>query len=490
MKEIYREQDASKLIQEGINDLTETVCYTYGPNGNTVIIIDEYGNPYATKDGVSVAKSIHFDNPVKNIGTTLIKQVAKKTLDEAGDATTTSICLANEFINLGYDLLEKGIQYRVIKELLEELLEETISYLKSNKRKVNKKDLKDIAFISSNSDKNISTIVANAFNHSSVVKVEEGNDIEDKLEEVNGMKIRATYFDQSFINNENKYNIQYNESLLLIIDGKLNSVEPIAGILNKVDKPIIIMADHFEDNVVNILKENYNRGALQVALVKSPGIGGHRKKVVQDIALYTGAKVINPNTKYFNLEVLGKLEAIEVNKESTILFNNNKNKETEKRIKILKKYLSSDISKHEKELVTQRLEQLNGSVSIIKVGGKSEIEIKERLDRVDDAVKAVTCALEEGVIEGGGVALLKAHINIDNPFSQCLAKPYKIIFKDKTVEINGEFVYDFDVDIDMFKERIIDPFKVVRCALENSISVTKTILGTKAVVLTEDLWKK
>lgn len=473
MKEIYKEVESANLIQEAINELSEVVQYTYGPNGNTVIISDDEDNPYATKDGVSVAKSVNFKNPVKQIAATLIKQVADKTLKEAGDGTSTSIILANSFINKGFKELNKGVSYNHLKQQLEELLAHTIDYLYNRTKGIkNIEELYEIALIASNSDKEIANIVKNAFEHSDLVKVEEGDNDTDELVKIEGMKILSTYFSQVFVNNESKFNIEYKDCALLLIEGKLESLDPISNILQNIDEPLIIIADHFSDSVVSILKDNYNRGALKVALVKSPGIGSFRKKVMQDIAMYANAKVVDETYKFATIDMLGKLDGIEINKENTILYNSNA--DVTDRIDILKEYLDTDIPQHEKDLTNQRIEQLNGKVSIIRVGGKSEIEIKERLDRIDDAIRAVGCALEEGVIVGAGQVLVGAS-SLDNIFNECLQEPSKILLGDKYLIPNKD---------------IKDPLKVVRCALENAVSVAKTILGTKAVVLNKELWEK
>lgn len=488
MKEIIKKEEVYSVIKDTVKEIAEVVQFTYGPNGNTVILVDDEGNPYATKDGVSVAKSIQYNDSYKNIIATLIKQAAKKTLDEAGDGTSGSICLSNSFIQKGFKLLEEGHSYSDIKKQLETLLGYVTIRLEELARNIEKEDLYRIGYISSNSDEEIADIVDKAFKHSNRVKVEEGDSFKDELVEINGMRLVASYFNQAFINNESKYNIEYKDSFIILIDGKLTKLETISNILQKVtNKPIIIIADHFEDNIVNILKENYNRGALQIALVKSPGIGNFRRNVMKDISIYTGATLLNPNKTYTETAYIGTIDGIEVNKEHTTIFKKKFNKEVSKRIKELNIYLQQDINNNEKELVQQRIDQLSGSTSIIKVGGKSDIEIKERRDRIDDAVRAVSCAIEEGVIEGAGLSLVKIALEREfkNDFMDCLYTPYLTLFGLEDVHIKKR-----DIILHSKKlENVLDPLKVIRCSLENSISVAKTILGTKAIVLPEQLWK-
>ena len=485
MKEIISKEESRKLIKDTINEVAETVCYTYGPNGKTVILSDFEGKGIVTKDGVSVCNSINFENPYKNIIANIIKQVAQKTVEEAGDGTTTSICLANAFINKGYELLEQGVNYNDIKNALEELEEYTIKELKNNSRKTKKKDIINVAMVSSNNDKSIATIIDKAYKHSNIVKVEESTLKEDTLIEVNGMSLKAGYFDAAFINNSKSNSIKYSDCRVALIDGNMETIDPIKNLVFKLDgKPLIIFANHFGDKVIQILKQNYNNGSLNVALVKTPGVNQHRKNILSDVGLYTKSSILESNKVYNEISYLGYLDSIEIKKEETILFNSKIDKFTEDKINELKEYIRSDISKYDKELATQRLESLTGKASLIKVGGESPIEIKERYDRIEDAIGAVKAAIEEGIVEGGGKALY----NVSTSLLEWTKTPYL-----ELIDCLKEPVKKLNLDMEnksMFDLNVIDPLKVTRCALQNAISVAKTILSTEAIVLNKYLWKE
>lgn len=478
MKEIISNKELVDLIKETVNDIGDTVCYTYGPNGSTVTLSDFEGKGIVTKDGVSVCNAINFENPYKNIIANIIKQVAQKTVEEADDGTTTSICLTQAFINKGYELLNQGISYNEIKESLEELLEYTKKELKKNSKKVKKKDIINIAKTACNNDNKIATIIDKAYKHSNIVKVEESTLSEDKLTTVNGMILKTTYFDQAFINNIKSQSIKYNECYIALIDGEMNITDPILNLVSKINnKPIIIIADNFSDKVVSILKKNYNNGSLKVALIKAPGVNNHRKNLIEDISLYTNANILDPYKKYTEIEYLGKLDGIEIKRDEVILFNNKNNNLVDVRIKDLKELYKSDISKYDKELAKQRYESLEGKASIIKVGGESPVEIKERYDRYEDAIGSVKHALEEGYVKGGGLALK----NIAD----------KALFTKTPILELSLCLYSCNNKMpEYINDDILDPLKVTRCALENSISVSKTILSNKAIVLNKNLWMK
>lgn len=481
-EEIIKGEELREKLKSGVNKLADTVCLTLGPNGSTIIIPDEYGEPYITKDGVSVANRIVLKDTIENTAATLLKQVAEVTVDEAGDGTTTSLCLAQAFINTGFDLLNEGISYNNIKKELEILEEEVVKGLKDSSIKLKYNKIVDVATISANNDKKIGELIQKAYNHSKIVKVEEGGKFEDELITISGIELDTGYFNSAFINNGNKQAIEYNEPLVMLINGKLNSLDNIGRILQLIqDKPIVIIADHFSENVVNILKKNYNTGALKIALVKSPGFASFRKDLMADISIYTGAELLKSHVKYTELNKLGTLDSIFITKEKCILTNTKNTTETDERLLELTTFIK-DNSKEDSTLIEQRIENLTGKVAIIKVGGKSEVEMKERMDRIDDAVLSVQCALEEGIVEGASVSLYKIMaFNLKNSMTdttirlfQCISAPYnKISTSTNKLYLNRNLI----------KEGIIDPLKVTRCALQNAISVAKTILGTDAIVL-------
>lgn len=479
MKEIKNGEELIKKLSDGINKIADVVTTTLGPSGNTVIIADEYGEPYITKDGVSVSNYVTLEDPVENIAAKLLKQVAKKTVEEAGDGTTTSICLARAFINQGFELLNKGVDYSKLKRNLNQLEELVINELLINAKELNKDNIIDVATISANNDKKIGQIIQNAYEHSEIVKIEEGNNTEDDLITINGMQLDTGYLDKVFINVPSKQSIMYDNPKIILIKGKLNKLDNISYLLNQInDGPIIIVADHVSEQTREILRENYNRGAISIGLVKSPGFAEHRSNLMDDLAIYTGATLLSPHTKYTDVSVIGNLSSITVEKNKCLFTNNLNNINVEEHLSDLKKVYDSLEGEQDKYLLEQRIEKLNGKISVIKVGGNSELEMKERKDRIEDAVLAVQCALEEGIVQGGGCALY--NIKTDNLFEKCLGAPLQ-----KILHNGAEFNYLEDVS----KQNIIDPVKVTRIALQNAISVAKTILGTDSIVLNERLWR-
>jgi len=467
-KEIYKEKEAREGIIEGINRLADAVLTTMGPNGGTVIISDHSGDKI-TKDGVSVASEISFKDPIQNIGANLIKEVAKLTVALAGDGTTTSICLAKAFINKGFKLISENVSYNIIKKELEELEIKVIKELGEVAIKLNRTNIIDVATISANNDVQIGKLIQKAYNHSDIVRVEEYIGREDLLETVNGMRLNTSYFSKAFINNGKKQAIEYDEVKFIIKRGKLESLKSIYKLLEgNQDLPIIIMADHFTEDVLSLLKTNYNKNYLQIGLVKTPGVGGHRKDLVSDIIEYTGAKALSSSEGVY----FSRLDSVFINKDYFDLCK--KDADVSEYANNLKETLNLEENTNSRDLISQRITNLNGKVSIIKVGGSSTIEMKERKDRVDDAVLAVLCALEEGIIAGGGITL--NNMNIDNLFSSCLKEPLK------QIQSNGSDLKECS-NQDLLDKNIIDPVKVTRCAIQNAISVTKTILGTKTIVL-------
>jgi chaperonin GroEL len=489
--EIVLRSKAHKKLKKGINKLAETVLLTMGPYGKTVIIIGADGVPYITKDGVSAAKKIHFKDPVQNIAATLIKEVAERTLYTVGDGTTTSICLANEFINIGYKLMENGLPYLEVKKRLELLATETVKLLEKGAKKFKKSDIIDVATISANNDEKLGKLIAEAYKHSSIVKVFQGYKEEDDLVLLDGMELSTSYPDKAFINNMDKQSIKYDEEFnVIVIDGKLEDLKCISELITTNGKNFIIIADHFGQAVTTTLKDNHNRNALTIVPIKSPGFLQHRKDLLHDIAAFTGAIVVDPKKKYANKETLGKASRVEVTTEKAYISVHEP--QSKERLESLKIYRDSLEKGHEKDLASKRIEALSGKVANIFVGGTSEIEMKERYDRMDDAVRAVGSALQEGIVEGGGVALVRAYNilsndpyrdKIDQDLLQGLLGPSFTIFINSNKIINASF------EQSRFELKVIDPLKVTKSALLNAVSVASTILSTDAVVLTEDLWK-
>lgn len=478
MKEILSKEELKNIIKETVNEVADTVCYTYGPNGKTVILSDFEGNGIITKDGVSVSNAINYDNPYKNIITNIMKEVAQKTVDEADDGTTTSICLTQAFINRGFELMEQGVSYNDIKDALEYLSLYVVKEINKASKKTKKKDIINIALTASNNDVKIAKIINDAYKHSPIVKVEESTLSYDTITKINGMTLRTTYFDQAFINDISTQSIKYSECYIALIQDTMYTVDPIAALVNKIEgKPLIIIADHFSDNVLRIIKQHYNSGSLKVALVAAPGVNNHRANIVDDISTYTSATVLDNSKKYTSIEYLGKADGVEIKKDEMIIFNETTNKAVHKRLHELKELINTDLPKYNKELTQQRINSLSGSASVIKVGGDSPVEVKEKFDRYEDAIGSVKHALDEGYVKGGGLTLKYIADNAE-------------FTKTPILELT-QCLYSCNNKMpEIIDDTVIDPAKVTRCAIENSISVAKTLLSTEAIVLNKHLWKR
>ncbi len=477
-KEIYKNKECTNKLLEAINELSDTVTLTMGPFGKTVIISDSNGNPYVTKDGVSVANYIHFEDPVKNIAVNLLKEVAQKTVDMAGDGTTTSICLANSFITKGYELMSSGYSYNDLKHELDELELYVVSHLKKGVKKLDFKKIREVATISANNDQAIGETIQWAYNNSKIVKVEESDKEKDELILLSGMRLDTGFFDKAFINNQSKQSIEYDKAAILVIDGHLTDLKNIAPTIEANREGLVIVADHFSDSVLSILRDNYNKGLLKIALIKSPGFATHRKDLMKDLALFTGGYVINPNNK----ETIryGFIDSIKATSDKVLIVKKEIPEAAIRMASALDLSLS-ELNETQRELTKQRITNLSGNISIIKVGGKSELEMKERKDRIDDAVLAVSCALEEGIIEGAGKPLWLLSATAGSAFKDCLKAPYDTIVK------NGSNSKLYEKDL--FKCGVIDPYKVTRVAIQNAISIAKVILSTEAVVINNRLWR-
>lgn len=483
---VYNKQ----LILNGVNKLADCVLKTMGPNGGTVMLIDDFGRPYTTKDGVSVAKAITLENPVEEGAAMLVKQAAEETLRKVGDGTTTSICLAQAFITKSFKLLQEN-KYTV-KELIKELdnLEkEAIEKLTLSSQKLNKDNTIDVARISANGDEKIAKLIAEAYENSDTVKVEETNREFDEVIKTKGATLNTSYFDPAFINNRFKQSIEYSGKIpVIIIDGHLKDLKKIRKVLDKVES-LIIVADEFSKQVLSSFKQAYNEGN-NIALIKSPSYATQRKLILEDLAKYLQCKVIPENLVVPAIEInsyIGYTQGFDSNKDRTIFYN--PDFDSDIIVASLKEAYENEDNKISKDNLKKRIDAFSGTQSIIKVGGKSEAEIKERKDRIDDAVLAVKAALESGIVEGGGRALVNYYLESKNIYKDCVTEPYKLIHKPIT-KINKKNIFDFNLSDNYIKKNIIDPLKVTVTALSNAISVTKVIISTEAAVLAPRLWTK
>jgi len=489
MEEIYYKEEARNKIIAGINKLADAVESTMGPNGKTSIIPSskEYNKYIVTKDGVSVAREIYLKDVVENIGASLIKEVAELQVDVAGDGTTTAICLARALVN---NL--KDFNSNEINKALDEIVPKIIEQLKLNSRELKNEDIKYVASISANNDLQIGDIIQQAYNHTSIIKVEESNNTEDSLELIEGMSLPVSYFSKQFINNPKKAECSFENPRVLLLDGKLEDLGifefPIKYCAEN-NESLLIITEHVTDSVLKLLEKNVSNNALKLCVIKSPGFSQHRKDLLRDLSDLTGAIVVSDFNKKYSKDDLGILQSCKISKSNSILVKH-EDIDTSDLLENFKSLLElNNMEGNDSDLIKQRIENLTGKISIIKVGGGSEVEMKERFDRYDDAVKAVACALEEGIVQGAGLALyhsIQATYNTEydetTPYHfimKSLLSPYDTICK------NGVSI---SVMNDMFKDNIIDPLKVTRCALENAVSVVKTILSTDSVIISRESW--
>lgn len=497
-KELYIGKEGKEKLIEGIYKLSDAVLSTMGPMGRTVIISDEYGRPYVTKDGVSVANAVKFRDAVENIGAKLIKEVAQKTADEAGDGTTTSICLAKYFIKKGEEILSKhvGSDINTLQREIDNLVYYTKKLLEENSKKLDRQDIHKVATISANGDSAIGEIIQKAYNHSDIVKVEEGKQREDQIEIIEGMIHPVTYFSSRFVNNEKKKEVNYEEARVLVLDKKFEDLTPYRAILEycaSTDIPLIIVTEHISDAALKLLETNHINGYVKIAAFKAPGFGQYRRDNLQDIADFTGATLITNDVKVKpSPQALGKAINISIGKYNTIIGKHPDVDVTDKITALKEQSKLADLNDYDRGFVFDRINNLSGSLAIIRVGGTSEVEMKERKDRIDDAVLAVKSALEEGTVEGGGIALLRIGKNIEKLYQGFTPIQRELAFvlqaPNAVIQRNADNKLNMSVSDNMFDRNIIDPLKVTRCALENAASVAKTILSTDAVVLNEQLW--
>lgn len=492
MKEVYFKKEAKDLLFSGIQKLHDAVASTLGPNGKTVIITDEYGKPYVTKDGVSVARKIYFKDVVENIGAQLVKEVCELQVTQAGDGTTTAIVLANAFIqNLKY------FDSNEINKAFDEIIPKVIEQLKFNSKELKREDIKYVASISANNDIQIGNIIQQAYNFSNIIKIEESSNLKDSIENIEGMKLDTSYMSKRFTNTI-KEHCELNNPHVLLLDGKLEDLMSFKVILESVankDESILIITEYISEKELRKLESQVLSGNIKLCIIKTPGFGPVRKDFIRDLSDFTGAEIINiQSNKQYSPACLGKLKSCTITKNNSLLIKHeevNINEIVENLTALSK---NKELTKYDVEIINKRIQNLSAKASVIKVGGGSEIEMKERYDRYDDAVKAVACALEEGIVEGGGQALYDCSYNLLKEYSELkgcgkyilksIETPLKIIDLENIINnMKGPLLYK-----NMFDLNIIDPLKVTRCALENAVSIAKTVLSTDCVVLDQRLW--
>ncbi|MFA6196316.1 MAG: chaperonin GroEL [Sulfurimonas sp.] len=517
-KEIIFSDNARNALARGVAKLTDAVKVTMGPRGRNVLIQKSYGSPIITKDGVTVAREIELKDKLEDMGAQLVKQVASNTADEAGDGTTTATVLANAIFSEGLRNITAGANPVEVKRGMDKACEAILANLKAASKAVNgKKDIAQVATISANSDTAIGDMIAEAMDKvglDGVITVEEAKGISDELTVVEGMQFDRGYLSPYFITNPEKMIAEIENPWILLVDSKVSSLKDLLPVLEQVQKtsrPLLIIAEDVEGEALSTLVVNKLRGVLNISAVKAPGFGDRRKAMLQDIATLTRGTVISEETGHTlegaNLQMLGQASRIIIDKDHTVIVNGAGDEAAVKaRISEIKVQIDATTSEYDKEKLQERLAKLSGGVAVIKVGAATETEMKERKDRVDDALSATKAAVEEGIIIGGGAALVRAaaKVNLDLVGDQkigceiilrAVKAPMKQIAQnagyDTGVVVNAvESATNENVGfnaatgeyVDMFEAGIIDPLKVARVALINATSVSSLLLTTEAAI--------
>ncbi len=517
-KEIHFSDSARNKLYEGIKQLSDAVKVTMGPKGRNVLIQKSYGAPTITKDGVSVAKEVELADPIANMGAQLVKEVASKTADAAGDGTTTATVLAYSIYKEGLRNITAGANPIAVKRGMDKAVAAIIDELKKSSKKVGgKSDIAQVATISANSDENIGSLIAEAMEKvgkDGVITVEEAKGINDELSVVEGMQFDRGYLSAYFVTNTDKMTAQLENAYVLLTDKKISNMKEILPLLEATmqsGKPLLIIAEDIEGEALTTLVVNKLRGVLNVSAVKAPGFGDRRKAMLQDIAILTGGQVISEELgktlEAATIADLGSAARIVIDKDNTtIVDGKGKAKDVKDRIAQIKMEIENTTSDYDREKLQERLAKLSGGVAVIKVGAPSEVEMKEKKDRVDDALSATKAAVDEGIVIGGGSALIRASQKVKLKLEGDEAIGYDIIkraIKAPLAQIATNAGYDAGVVVneveknpkdgfgfnaasgeyvDMFKDGIIDPLKVTRIALQNAVSVSSLLLTTEATI--------
>ena len=517
-KIISFDREAKEKLQKGIDKVNKAVSITMGPFGRNVLIEKEHGEVSSTKDGVSVAKTITLEDPIENMAATVIKQAAQKTVDAAGDGTTTSTVLAHSIASQALQATAyASTNATQVKRGIEAAVKEVVAELKTMSTDITSEEqIKQVATLSANGDAEIGELVATALDkvgRDGVVTVEESRSGETSLEVVEGLQFDRGYKSHYFVTDNASMTAVLNDPLILIYDKKISTIKDLLPLLEKVSadqRALLIVAEDIEGEALATLVMNKGRGALKVAAVKAPGFGDLRDQMLEDMAILTGATVVSTNRGMslakLNMDWLGKARIVTVGKETTTIVDGKGEAEKiEERVLSLKAQLDKETTPYNVEKLQERLGKLVGGVAIINVGGGTEIEMKEKKDRLDDALQATKAAIDEGVLQGAGVALLRARNAIsgrdntdfgkggqivfnacETPFQQILKNAgenptkWEIILKD----IDKKHVPDIanETVVDAFEAGIIDPTKVVRSALENAAAAAVTLLMTECVI--------
>jgi chaperonin GroEL len=517
-KEIYFSDRARSGLFVGVSKLADAVKVTMGPRGRNVLIQKAYGAPHITKDGVSVAREIELEDSLENMGAQLVKEVASNTADEAGDGTTTATVLAHSIFKEGLRNITAGANPIEVKRGMDKACKAIIEELQKMSQEVkDKKEIAQVATISANSDETIGNLIAEAMEFvgkDGVITVEEAKGIDDELEVVEGMQFDRGYISPYFVTNTEKMTCELDNPLILLTDSKITSLKDLVPVLEQIQqtgRPLLIIADDIEGEALSTLVLNKLKGVLNITAVKAPGFGDRKKAMLNDIAILTGATLITSELgltiEKTTLAELGQCSKIVIDKDNTVVVDGKGSKESvEARIAEIKIQVETTTSEYDKEKLQERLAKLAGGVAVIKVGAATETEMKEKKDRVDDALSATKAAVDEGIVIGGGAALIKAGAKVQLDLTDDQLAGAEIILRAiqapmKQIAINAGYdagvvvnkVMDSDDEnigfnaangeyVNMLEAGIIDPLKVARVALLNATSVSSLLLTTEATI--------
>ncbi|NGM49839.1 chaperonin GroEL [Caulobacter sp. 602-2] len=520
-KDVYFSSDARDKMLRGVNVLANAVKVTLGPKGRNVVIEKSFGAPRTTKDGVSVAKEIELADKFENLGAQMIREVASKTNDKAGDGTTTATVLAQAIVQEGLKSVAAGMNPMDLKRGIDKAVAIAVEDIKSSSKKVTtNSEIAQVGTISANGDKEVGEMIAKAMDkvgNEGVITVEEAKTAETELDVVEGMQFDRGYLSPYFITNADKMEVQLEEPLILLFEKKLSSLQPLLPVLEAVvqsGRPLVIIAEDVEGEALATLVVNKLRGGLRVAAVKAPGFGDRRKAMLEDIAILTGAQVVSEDLgiklENVSLDMLGRAKKIQITKDDTTIVDGVGEKDAiEARIAQIKRQIEDTTSDYDKEKLQERLAKLAGGVAVIRVGGSTEVEVKEKKDRVDDALNATRAAADEGIVPGGGTALLKASKALAGVVGEnddqtagiaivrrALQAPIRQIAENAGVEgsivvgkilENDSSSFGFNAQseqyVDLVVDGVIDPAKVVRTALQNAASVAGLLITTEAAIV-------
>jgi chaperonin GroEL len=522
-KQIEFNSEARMKLKAGVDALANAVSVTLGPKGRNVVIGKSFGAPHVTKDGVTVAKEIVLNDPIENLGAQMVKEVASKTADNAGDGTTTATVLAQSLVTAGLKSVAAGANPIDLKRGMDAASATVIATLKAMSQEVgvDVEKVKQVATISANNDEAIGSLIAEAIRvvgRDGVITVEEAKGTETEIKTVEGMQFDRGYLSPYFVTNQEKMTVEMDNPYILLVDGKVSSMKELIPVLEPVvqtGRGLLIIADDVDGDALGTLVVNRIRGALKVAAVKAPGFGDKRKAMLEDLAILTGGTVVSEETGYtlseVGMEVLGSCEKADITKDKTTIINGHgESNAVQKRIEQIRVEIENTTSDYEKEKLQERLAKLAGGVAVLYIGAATEVEMKEKKDRVDDALAATRAAVEEGIVPGGGVALIRCdsalealktanddeEIGVDIVRKALGAPLYQIVDNaggNGNVVVHfvkeGESSFGYNARTneygDMIEMGIVDPTKVTRTAVENAVSIASMILMTECVIVDE-----